>query len=88
MNYSFLSRIVQRILLGSITLYQTTLSPDHGLLRPLFPQGVCRFHPTCSDYAKASIKEYGLSGIWMALARIARCHPWAAGGIDPVPLKK
>jgi len=67
-----------------ITGYQRTFSPDHGILN--YYQGVyrCRFFPSCSDYAKKSLRQYGLSkGIMASLRRIIRCHPWNAGGYDP-----
>ncbi|MFZ1413631.1 MAG: membrane protein insertion efficiency factor YidD [Defluviicoccus sp.] len=55
------------------------------LLSPLWP-GVCRFEPTCSAYGLEAIRRHGaLGGGWLTLARLARCHPWANGGIDPVP---
>jgi putative membrane protein insertion efficiency factor len=48
----------------------------------------CRFAPTCSQYALDALNEYGaLKGSWLALRRIGRCHPWHAGGYDPVPTK-
>ena len=48
--------------------------------------GACRFHPTCSEYAAAAISEHGfMRGGWMALCRVARCHPFCKGGFDPVP---
>lgn len=67
-----------RILLFGIALYQRWLSP----LKP--PS--CRFTPTCSQYAAEAITRYGaLRGSWLALKRLARCHPFHAGGVDPVP---
>lgn len=46
----------------------------------------CRFHPTCSEYALEALSAHGaLKGGWLALRRIARCHPWGASGYDPVP---
>ena len=46
----------------------------------------CRFDPTCSTYAIQAIDAYGpLRGSWLAFTRVARCHPWNPGGVDPVP---
>lgn len=61
-----------------IRLYQWTVSP---LLGP-----ACRFHPSCSNYALEAIDRFGLlRGGWLAARRLGRCHPWNAGGFDPVP---
>jgi uncharacterized protein len=58
--------------------YQLAVSP---LLGPC-----CRFHPSCSQYALDAIEEHGvLRGCVLALRRLARCHPFHAGGFDPVP---
>jgi putative membrane protein insertion efficiency factor len=52
---------------------------------PLLPR-VCRFHPSCSEYAREAIELHGVArGSGLALWRIARCQPWGRGGFDPVP---
>jgi putative membrane protein insertion efficiency factor len=54
-------------------------------ISPLYPPS-CRFTPTCSAYALTSIERYGLlAGGWLALKRLAKCHPFHEGGHDPVP---
>jgi uncharacterized protein len=63
-----------------VRLYRSTI----GLTLP----NSCRYHPTCSQYALDALGEYGaVKGVWMTIKRIARCHPWAAGGYDPVPTR-
>ena len=55
------------------------------VVSPLYGQ-VCRFHPSCSAYALAAVQAHGpFRGTWLALRRLGRCHPWTAGGYDPVP---
>lgn len=55
-------------------------------MRLAFPAGVCRYVPTCSDYAIEAISLYGAArGTRMAAQRVLRCHPAARGGLDPVP---
>ncbi|MDB9313413.1 membrane protein insertion efficiency factor YidD [Spirulina sp. CS-785/01] len=69
---------MKRILMGLIRAYQRLISP-------LFPP-TCRFHPTCSQYALDAIARFGIiRGSGLALWRILRCHPFSAGGYDPVP---
>lgn len=81
--------MVSRLVSFLITFYQRTLSPDHGPLRVLFPYGVCRYKPTCSEYAKEAIARHGLlRGGILAIHRMTRCHPWSPGGYDSVPGSK
>ena len=62
-----------------LRLYRAVISPLYG--------DVCRYYPSCSSYALQAIQQYGVvRGSWMGLRRIARCHPWAPGGVDDVPL--
>lgn len=73
------------VALVSIRLYQKTLSFDHGFFRRFYPDGYCRFHPSCSEYGYQAIEKYGLlKGGWMAGVRILKCNPLSKGGIDEV----
>jgi len=54
------------------------------LISPVFPK-VCRFYPTCSEYAKQALLKYGLfKGLFLSIKRILRCHPFCQGGYDPL----
>jgi uncharacterized protein len=69
---------MSRMALGLIRLYQLTLSR-------VLPS-VCRFKPTCSQYALEAIQKYGfLRGLRLAVSRVLRCNPFTEGGYDPVP---
>jgi len=60
-----------------IDLYQATLSPDHGPLKDLHPNGFCRHEPTCSEYGKYVIQDRGvIIGATMTAKRLLSCHPW------------
>jgi putative membrane protein insertion efficiency factor len=73
-------------LLVLIWLYQKTVSPDHGLIRGAFPNGYCKFYPTCSRYAFAVLKKDGLAGLPKAFKRVVKCNPYSLGGVDlPYP---
>jgi putative membrane protein insertion efficiency factor len=70
---------MRTLLIGVIRFYQMLVSP-------LLPPNTCRFFPTCSTYAAEAIRKHGsVRGGWMALKRIAKCHPYHPGGYDPVP---
>jgi putative membrane protein insertion efficiency factor len=60
--------------------YRAVISPLYG--------DVCRYYPSCSSYALQAIQHHGVvRGVWLGSLRIARCHPWAAGGVDDVPVR-
>jgi len=66
-----------------IRIYQKTLSPDHGLLKMLFPNGYCKFYPSCSEYAVHALsKNKFLKANSLIASRLVRCNPWSKGGID------
>ena len=65
------------VVIGLIRAYQVAASP--------FPSP-CRYQPTCSTYTLEAVRRYGaFKGGWLGVKRIARCHPFHAGGFDPVP---
>ena len=73
-----LARIPGILLAGLVRSYQLVISPVLA--------GSCRYHPTCSQYALDAIDAHGpLKGSWLAIRRVARCHPWGSSGFDPVP---
>lgn len=70
--------ILQRTLTLLIEGYRLAISPLLGRR--------CLYHPTCSEYTSEAIATHGAGhGVWLGVRRIVRCHPWAAGGHDPVP---
>lgn len=72
-----INRFIRNLICLPIILYQLLLRP---IMKPC-----CRYYPSCSQYALGAIKNYGiLKGGWLTCCRLLRCHPWAAGGYDPV----
>lgn len=68
----------RNIIIALLRVYRAIISPLYG--------DVCRYYPSCSAYGLTAVQEHGvLKGGWMTARRLARCHPWAAGGIDDVP---
>jgi len=75
-----LMHLPQRALITLVRGYRLLLSPWLG--------SACRFEPTCSAYALQALEQHGAaSGSVLSVARVLRCHPWCAGGHDPVPAR-
>ena len=78
---SFALLLPRNICVVILRVYRAVISPLYG--------DVCRYYPSCSSYALQAIQQHGVfRGIWLGSRRIARCHPWAAGGVDDVPVPK
>ena len=74
----WVSMAVVAVLLLPIWFYQKAISP--------YTPPSCRFTPTCSEYARQALLKHGpVKGLWLAIRRILRCHPWGGSGYDPVP---
>ncbi len=72
--------MIARLLMAVVRAYRFFLSPWLG--------SACRFEPTCSLYALEALRQHGaLTGSRLTVGRLLRCHPWCAGGHDPVPLQ-
>jgi putative membrane protein insertion efficiency factor len=72
---------LKKLFVLPIRIYQALISPLLG--------SNCRHYPTCSEYAKEAIEEWGpLKGMWLGLKRISKCHPWGTSGVDLVPKKQ
>ena len=75
-----LKRVTAAPLIGLLLFYQRFISP--------MTPPTCRYYPSCSSYALTAIRRFGpVKGTWLALRRLGRCHPWAAGGVDHVPAR-
>ncbi len=72
-------------LLVPLSIWDPFIAVGSAIMRPLYGN-VCRYYPSCSAYALRAVEVHGAArGSWLALRRLLRCHPWAAGGYDPVP---
>jgi uncharacterized protein len=75
---NFATNFIVKLMVLPIRFYQKFISP--------FTLPSCRFTPTCSQYAVEALRRYGpIKGLWLAIKRILRCHPWGGSGYDPVP---
>lgn len=78
--FRWLLKPLEWLLQLPILFYRTCISP--------YTPASCRFQPTCSAYALQAIRKHGpLAGLYLAIRRILRCHPWGGSGFDPVPDK-
>ena len=69
---------MKHVLIGLLTAYRRLISPLYG--------NVCKYYPSCSAYALEAVTVHGAArGGWLAARRLGSCHPWSAGGYDPVP---
>ena len=71
---------MKKVALALIRFYQKKISPN--------TPSSCRYTPSCSQYTYEAIERFGvIQGVWLGAKRIARCHPFNAGGYDPIPTK-
>ncbi|SDH55608.1 hypothetical protein SAMN04489720_1603 [Agrococcus jejuensis] len=78
---SALMLIPRNVCIAILVAYRAIVSPLYG--------DVCRYYPSCSSYTLQAIQQHGaVRGIWMGARRIVRCHPWAAGGVDDIPVPR
>ena len=76
-------QLPRNMMIGVVSLYQHTLSPDHGPLRHLHPYGYCRHEPTCSAYAKLLLRQHGaVIGTLLAAKRVLGCTPWTKPSLE------
>jgi hypothetical protein len=68
---------MRKLIVTILRLYKWALSP-------VLPSA-CRYYPSCSEYMRQAVEKYGpVRGVWMGIKRVARCHPFHQGGLDPV----
>jgi putative membrane protein insertion efficiency factor len=80
-------RVMSLLWLAPRNVCVLLLCAYRALISPLYGD-VCRYYPSCSSYALQAIQHHGVvRGIWLGTLRIARCHPWAAGGVDDIPVR-
>lgn len=77
----FLWLLPRNICVAILRVYRAVISPLYG--------DVCRYYPSCSAYALGSIQQHGvIKGIALGSWRLLRCHPWARGGVDDIPVSQ
>lgn len=87
-NRDFLANIghfLRKLSIQIIEIYQKTISPDHSFIGRFFPRIGCKYYPSCSEYTKQAIRQYGVvKGGGLGVARILKCNPVSRGGFDPL----
>jgi putative membrane protein insertion efficiency factor len=79
--FVFIMLVPRNVCVAILRGYRAVISPLYG--------DVCRYYPSCSAYALGAIQQHGLvKGVGLGVWRIARCHPWAKGGVDDVPVRR
>jgi uncharacterized protein len=75
---TFVLLLPRNVMVAVLLAYRAVISPLYG--------DVCRYYPSCSKYALQAIQHHGvIRGVWLGSHRLARCHPWAEGGVDDIP---
>lgn len=78
LSLTYLVLAPRNLFVAVLKIYRAVISPLYG--------DVCRYYPSCSLYAMQAIQHHGVTrGLWLGTKRLARCHPWAEGGIDDIP---
>jgi putative membrane protein insertion efficiency factor len=78
---TFVMLLPRNLCVVILRIYRAVISPLYG--------DVCRYYPSCSAYALGAIQQHGVvKGVGLGVWRIARCHPWAKGGVDDVPMRR
>jgi uncharacterized protein len=77
-----ISKILALPFLVMALIYQRTLSPDHGILKPWYPYGYCKFYPSCSEYTVQVLRKNGMLGLPKIIKRLISCRPGVAPAVD------
>ncbi|WP_130283055.1 membrane protein insertion efficiency factor YidD [Microcella alkaliphila] len=79
--FRLVALVPRNIVVALLHVYRAVISPLYG--------DVCRYYPSCSAYGLTSVQQHGVvRGGWLTVRRLARCHPWAAGGVDDPPARE
>lgn len=82
---NYIDLLFRKVFVKTVRFYQKTISFDHGPFKHLYPNGFCRFYPSCSQYGIEAVEKYGIiKGGIKTIWRIIRCNPWNKGGNDPL----